>query len=270
LAGIPEGGKAAFAAEIDPVGVWRGQVFPAVADGLDSAALGGLAGAREDHLEQGRRCLETVVGIRDRRREEQARELLSQWERLCSDVVALGDVGRRWRPEGWCAIEAALAALPGAMDRGEFLPVREALAGQRQALDHLAEEAAELQRQDEQRRVVLEALRAVCGEMGWDEEGAPVLEHPDDPASAILLAVQTWSAGIMRFTLTLEGIRVESPISREGRVCHSQFGKISEKLRNFGVLAQFRTLEGGDEEPELRARGELEIPDEGENLYREA
>ena len=223
----------------------------------------------KNHLEQGQRQLEQVNEIKQHRRDERAKQLSNQLVLLQSEVAGLSELAKHWQPERFLAIEKALADLPAKIDNGEFPSVQQNLQQQTQNLNALTKDVTELQRQDEQRRFVLESLQAVCKEMGWDEEQQPILSDTVNPASPILYSVQTWSAGIMNFSLSLEGIQVESHISKEGKVCHTQFNVVSEKLKNFGVTTEFRTVVVDDEEPDLRAKGELDLPDDGEQMYRE-
>lgn len=269
LSALPQGIKSAFASEVKPINTWLQQIPAKVDNGLNSTALVQLAVERETHLQQGKQHLQTAVDIKEQRRDQQARNLLQLWEQINNDCTALAEPGQHWRLSQWQAIQNALSELPDAIDRGDFLPVQAKLDSQQKNLHQLEQTLSSLQQQDEQRRIVLDALRAVCKDMGWEEDSEPLLENPDNPESAIRLTVQTWSAGLMNFTLSLEGIQIDSPISREGRHCHTEFAKVSEKLKGFGVLTQFRSLEQADDEPELIAKGELDIPDEGESLYQE-
>ena len=70
------------------------------------------------------------------------------------------------------------------------------------------------------------------------------------------------SSGINVFSFTLDGIRVESEITNENKVCYKQFNDFSDKLKKFGIETKFEH-ETLDDDPNLRQKGELDLPDEG-------
>lgn len=239
-----EEGKGAFTSEIKAINAWLQQEFLDLDFWLKLHPL--LQSAHimflRETLHEGKDHLATAVGIKERHRTRQTREFIQRWAKICNDCTALAELGQRWRLSQWQAIKNALSESFDAIERGD-IETSMMLYNQKENLEELTQIVSSLQQQYEQRRMVLEALRSVCKDMGWDEEGKATLANPDVPASVIRLKVQTGSAGLITFVLSLEGIEIHSSISKEAQQCPTQFKEISEKLKTLGVFTQFRSLE---------------------------
>ena len=177
---------------------------------------------------------------------------------------------QRWHPGVLDEIDRDLKHLAAMIEAGDFIEARKRLTRLRSTLQERQGTAMKLEEQDQQRWYVAEALRTVCSEMGWGEEQTPRLEDDQKPGSDILYEVDTYSAGTMAFRLSLEGLTADSPLSRQDRACYKDFGTVAEKLKILGVIAKLEAGESADDLPELRQRGEMDIPDEGVSQGMEA
>jgi len=263
LAAIPQGVRDSFPQEIRRVLAWQGVAIPALSSEMNSMQLNAIADRLQQQQEEGRACLTLSVEVKEKRREAKARALAGRLEVLKGETAGMEDLLNRWRPGSFADLSQGLDALYTPIETGVFVEVEKQLGQVGDRLRQLQQEVTILQAQDEQRAKVLSALQEVCREMGWGEERAPALEDEQNPASPIRFDVDTYSAGIMTFRLTLEGIKVDSPITREGAACYAEFNNFSERLKKFGVLTKFESLETPEEPPRLMEKGELDLPDEG-------
>jgi hypothetical protein len=269
LGQIPDGVKDSFPGEIQQVRLWHAMGLPGYSEKMNSTELDESAGSYRKIDARGRDALSTLIEIKEVKREAKAKELIKSWEALHSELNAINTRLNKWRPGEHDTITKALNRLSPKIEKGDFVDVEDSLGQASRNITRFGSEVATLEAQDSERRYVLEALREVCKEMGWGEEGEPGLEDKDNPASPIFYEVETYSAGKMSFSLTLEGITADSPISSEKGLCYKEFDNLSGKLRRFGVKTKFERVGAPDEEPKLIQRGELDIPDEGIELEME-
>ena len=263
LAAIPSGVAGAFPEDISQVQSWLHQQLPTVSANMTSAALKAVVATRKNSINSGQHCLHSLIDIKEVRRGARARELLTAVEQQKVGVRASASIVDRWFPGTSESLLQQLEICQTQIENDDLVETPPRLAQLTATLQQRHSEASALQQQDDQRRYVLQALRDVCREVGWDEEQEPVLEDSAQPGSAIVYKVDTYDAGIMTFRLSLKGIDVDSPIKTEGGACYREFSSFSERLKKFGVITKFESQQPPDELPEDRARGELDLPDEG-------
>ena len=269
LAAIPQGVQDSFPQEIRRALAWQGMTIPAASSAVSNAQLNAVADRLQQQQQEGKACLALLVEVKEVRRSTKARALAGRLEVLKGEAAGMEDLLNRWRPGSFADLSQRLDALYASIETGAFVEVEKQLGQLGECLRELHQEVTTLQGQDEQRAKVLSALQEVCREMGWGEERKPALEDEQNPASPIRFDVDTYSAGIMTFRLTLEGIKVNSPITSEGAACYAEFNNFSERLKKFGVLTKFESLEAPEEPPRLMERGELDLPDEGSSQTME-
>ncbi len=119
----------------------------------------------------------------------------------------------------------------------------------------IRKQAAEIRFQDEQRRYVLEALLAVCKELGF----AGTTFEQDRPDDDLIVDVNTYSHGVIRFRLMLDGT-IRSASEMVEASCGERFTVIEDKLRNIGVVTGFRYE--GDQRPVRLERNAKSLPDD--------
>lgn len=120
---------------------------------------------------------------------------------------------------------------------------------------------AERQEDMHQKRLyLLQALRQVCADMGFEEVAAPEFEGPGDRGSRIRFVVDTIDRGQISFSLSLEGLNSFSEIADDR--CFEEFGRISQYLeKEFGIQTRFHTADG-EPLPKLIRKGEMDLPDD--------
>jgi len=267
---IPQGVKESFPEEIQRVRIWQARGIPSISEGMSSNELNRIAESLKGINDEGNEVLSLLIDVKEKRREEKARRLIAKLEGLRAEASGIKPFLNKWRPGGYENITNTLNRLPTMIENGEFVEVEGKLNQSVETLTQLKKEVTTLEEQDTTRRYVLEALRKVCKEMGWDETKEPILEEKDNPGSPLLYEVDTYYAGKVVFHLTLEGIKVDSQIPYEKGGCYKEFDNFSERLKRFGVTTKFERIEAPDEEPKLIQRGELDLPDEGIEMEMEA
>ena len=240
---------------------WKRLKLPEVDKDMNSDALRKIASQAGKCRDQAVELLRELVGIREHGRDEKARELATRVEMLRNRLEGMDGLMEKWQPGKADDFRTRLDGLLAGIHRDEFVSVAESCQKLDSLLQDIEASINHLEGQDRQRQVVLEALQEVCEEMGWDIEDPPRLEDENDPGSSYLFTVDTFSAGRMTFRLSLDGIRVDSPFSLQGKLCYSQFDAISERLKKHGVNTGFKRVEGDDDLPEDRASDALDMDD---------
>jgi len=260
---IPEGVRGSFPEEMKIVEVWLKESLPQYSEDMNSTELNSIAEKLKEIEAKGKEALKRLIEIKEVKRGEKAKALLSTIEILSGELKSLEDLMNKWKPGESEKFRQRLKPLPQMIEAGEFVEVERKLKDLETELNNLRQELTTLQAQDEQRWYVLEALRKVCkDELGWGEEREPALEDETNPASSIIYEVDTYYGGKIIFYLRLEDIKVNSEIPTEGGVCYREFDNLSEKLKKFGVITKFEP-ETISDEPELLRKGEMDLPDEG-------
>jgi len=274
---IPEGVKQSFHGGINKAKNWQTIDTPTHSTGMNSNELNIIATKLQSINDAGKEVIQQLVEIKEVRREAKAKELIGNIETVKSDLAGIETLLNKWVPGKSESISNVLNGLYSEVEKGDFPTVEKETNSTKITITKLGQEVTSLQQQDDQRSYVLESLRSVCKEMGWKEEGEPKLQERNNPASPILHEVNTYSAGKIKFQLSLEGIRLESDIpqgkdtcSREKDPCYKEFDNLSDRLKKFGVVTKFERLEAPEEEPRLIQKGELDLPDEAIEMSREA
>ncbi|MEN3039242.1 MAG: hypothetical protein ABDI07_08865 [Candidatus Kryptonium sp.] len=265
---IPDGVKDSFPEEISKINKFLTKTLPEFSKELNSAELNKIVETLLSINNEGNEAISQLVEIKEVKREKKAKELIKNLEALKSEIKAMEELFKKWKPDEFRIMSEHLNELRLLVEKGEFIKVEDEIKSFKNNISQKKEEVLNLQAQDEQRWYVVEALRKVCMEMGWGEVKEPSLEDSNNPASPIIYIVQTYYAGEMRFYLTLEGIKVNSPISTEEQACYKEFGKLSEELKNFGIITKFESIERS-EEPKLTQKSERDLPDSAEEISRE-
>ncbi len=269
LSSLPKGVKETFAGEIGTAKQWLRQLEQKVSDlkpEMGSRALRSIADTHRGLMSKGYVVLDNVVDVAENKQKTEARTLLKNNLSLSADLDGQRELLDKWCPDKYDDLKEQLDSFPAEINRGEFPAVTDGLEKTSQGLNRYGNEASDLEKQDHERRYVLNALEEVCSEMGFKSIGEAVLEDNTSPESDLLYEVNTYTAGMMEFRFSLEGISVHSPITSENDVCHSDFDRISTKLRNFGVNTRFEQVDGHGGDPHLLQRGELDLPDDGIEL----
>ncbi len=107
---------------------------------------------------------------------------------------------------------------------------------------------------------VLRGLRQVCADMGFGEVAPPQSLRDGDRSAPIILLVDTYDRGRIRFALTLDQIESDSDVSEQH--CFEEFDSLSQRLReSFGIETQFECA--GTLIPRRIRKNEKETPDGG-------
>jgi hypothetical protein len=263
LSSLPDGVKECFATETDQAGIWLRRNLQAGDSASSSSTLRAKAEECRQMADEGARIFEDLVAIVEHRRDERAREILGQGTALHIHLDGEKELIDKWRPGYHSSLSEKINALFSEIDKGNFKSTEQQLPSLQQEIDRVAAKATTLEHQDQERRYVLGALQEVCAEMGWKVVHVPTLEEPEKPGSDLIFKVNTYTSGKMEFRLSLEGITVDSPVTHVGRVCHHDFGNVSDKLRNLGVKTAFEQVDPPADEPKLVAKGALPQPVSG-------
>lgn len=258
---IPDGVKECFSGEIKKVTDWQSKHIPSPSERMNSAELNRIVDQLQGIYTGGKEAIQKAIEVKDNKREEKERELTGKVEISKSDLAGMQTLLDKWKTGESSAIMTKLNGMHSKIDKGIFPEVQREINGWNDTLSQLRQEVTSLEELDEQRRHVLESMRKVCQEIGWDEMKQPELEDKNNPRSSIRYEVNTYSAGTMVFRLTLEGIDVNSPISKEKGACYKDFHNLSEKLKKFGVITKFTQPEAPKEEPILIEDYTLDLPD---------
>jgi len=248
---------------------WQEGELPVATEEMNSSELQEVAARMAERCGVADDVQQGLARIREHGRDEKAGELAAQVEMLRNRVHAMRELMDKWEPGRAIGLEQELEGLEAGIRADRFITVAEGCGTLDESLSGLEERFSGLEARDRQRRVVLDAVQEVCREMGWDEFRAPRLEEPEDPASALLFTVETWSDGRMEFRLSLEGIRVDAPFTTGGRLCYSQFDLFSDRLKRFGVKTKFKRLGGPDDLPEDRTSDAIDMDQADEQQYME-
>lgn len=124
-----------------------------------------------------------------------------------------------------------------------------------------ADQAVDREAQHQRRLYLLKALRQVAADLNFTEIAPPRFEKPGERGSRIIFSVDTHDRGRIDFHLMLNGLGSFSEMG--DKQCPVEFGTLSEQLQEqFGIQTQFRPV-GAESTPELRRKGEKELPDDG-------
>ena len=233
-----------------------------VGPGADIQKLQGTVRELEQTAEEGRRAQEVLVVAGSPEQSETAQRLARRLAEVRALCASAEDVVRQWHGEQvvlqW---HEALQSADRMLMREEYGKLESSLAALEHDLTAKRGTGEEQEGKHQKRLYVLKALRQVCAEMGFEELADPRFEQAGNRGSRILLTVDTLGRGKIAFSLSLDGISTRSEIADDR--CFEDFGRLSEYLgEQFGVETHFRT-DDGTEIPKLRAKGEMEEPQDG-------
>lgn len=269
LSELPNGVKQSFANDLVGVNQWLSLTVPKPSQDMNSLELNKIVKELEKINSEGQNVIATLIEIKEVKRDAKAKELLKEQERLHSEYMAIKELIIKWFPNEYESLEKKLNTNLYFIESGNFPKVVDNLKDINLIIDILHQKCNSLEAKNNQRYYVLDALRSACNKMGWDEVKEPVFEEKDNPKSALIYEVQTYYAGKMKFRLSLENINVDSPISKAGDHCYKDFDKLSESLKEFGVITKFTSIQPLEEDPKLIRKGELDLPDDYEELEKQ-
>jgi hypothetical protein len=136
---------------------------------------------------------------------------------------------------------------------GTINPLKEDIDQQIRKLDEHMQKVSERRTQDAERHYVAIALEKVCIDMAFGPKYLP----QDGPLDDLVLEVNTFAYGLIHFKLQLDGtIHSESKLVESS--CFANYTTIEEKLRDLGVLTEFRYEDDG--KPIRLRRGAKGLP----------
>lgn len=263
---LPAGVKQSFENDLAGVKNWLNLIIPKPSQKMTINELNKIIEELEKISLEGENALSTIIEIKEIKRDAKAKELLKEQERLQSEFISIKELIINWFPNEYESLERKFNTNISLIEAGNFIKVNDMLNDIKLNINRLHHQCNSLEAKNNQRYFVLEALKRACSRMGWDEVKEPVLEEKDNPQSALIYEVQTYYAGKMKFRLTLDNINVDSPISKVEDHCYKDFDKLSETLKEFGVMTKFTSLQPLEEDPKLIRKGELDLPDDYEEL----
>ena len=207
-----------------------------------------------------REMLGTVVDIKVKARRE--RRVMLKLESINAGFNWKKDLLEKWKSSDSERFREKIERAMEAVKRGDFSGAETRIPGLEDELRDLIEEAEKLESNDRMRRHVLSSVKEVAERMGWKEVSEPYLEDDKDPSSPLIYELKSYSAGKMRFSLTMDRIEVESPFSAEDGACYEQFDKFSEKLQEYGIRTKFEGNQGGPRnKPALKEKKAKRLPE---------
>jgi len=256
---MPEGVKDSFSSDIKSVQNWMKEKLADFYGEMGSSKLKNIIDEYEKIKEKGENALSTLVEVLEVKREEKAKELMKNYERLKAEISGYIPLFKKWKSEEYEKIKEKENAIISLINKENFRESEGKIDDLKEEINRMKMETSELEEKDNQRRYVLEALRKVCKDMGWEEKE---IENLENPKEAIIFKVDTYSSGTMTFYISLEKIKVYSPLVKDDGTCIKEFNKVSEKLKGLGVETKFK-MEGDGEEPKLIQKSVIDIPDSG-------
>lgn len=207
-------------------------------DSMDSFELQRIADSLKAAEDAGENNLKTVIEIKSKVLKE--KRLISQFEKLEAEFKGTEKLIFKWKPSDSQKLASAINMVLDEIKKGNLEEAKYRIKILRERLKDLSEEARKLESQDLMRKKVLSSIKRVADKMGWKEVAEPHLQDENDPSSPIIYELKSYSAGKMRFSLTLERIEVKSPFSSEDGACYEQFDRFSEKLNEYGIMTKFK------------------------------
>lgn len=261
LQSTPVALKEAFAEEVRAAEAWLHATENLKEAGAVSQELTALTQLRQQantRASGGQHCLTTVRKAFTRGASEKDRQLGQAISDMQTRFLTARELLRTWNgPANADGYHEHITALVAGIQAHRYLQVEETLATLNADLTTDIARAEERERQDQQRRYVLDSLRQVCANLGFIEIAGPRYEDPHDRTSAILLSVDTMNRGPIDFTLSLTKLTTLSDMHTTH--CIHEFDQLSAELEEFyGVHTAFTI----DDEPlrVLKEAGSLDEP----------
>ena len=189
-------------------------------------------------------------------------KLMSELESIDAEFKGAGELLEKWKSSDSERFREKIERAMEAVKGGDLSGAKARIPGLEDELRDLIEEAEKLESKDRMRRHVLSSVKEVAERMGWKEVSEPYLEDDKDPSSPLIYELKSYSAGKMRFSLTMDRIEVESPFSGEDGACYEQFDRFSEKLQEYGIRTKFEGNQGGPRnKPALKEKKAKRLPE---------
>lgn len=260
LAGLSPGFKSSFAAEVARAEAWKNRHFPLPEVTLESdlKEIEAHLEVSRQNLQHGKNLMERLVQVIHQEAPAREQSLRQQAAELGARLRGAHDLLSRWFPEFAREAQGQHLEAVEALSRQDYEQAGRHLQQLAAALETKLRESQELQAQHERRLYVLAGLRQICRDLGMAEVAPPEHERPGDLRSDIVLIIDTYDEGEIKFFLGLEGIKSHSQIRED--FCLEEFDKLSEALLNeYGIQTRFEVV--GDRGPErLRRKGEQDLP----------
>jgi hypothetical protein len=193
---------------------------------------------------------------------QEAANVRAELLRIIGELESRRDILEPWLRDVWSDYESRARQTAVELDRriasdGTAGPVTTSVAGLDAEFDRMLNDVRDRRALDGERRYVAEALRKVCvDELGFTSRQLVQRGPLDD----LVIEIDTIAYGIIHFRLQLDGtIRSESNLIEAS--CPSNFAKIEEGLRSFGVISSFRYE--ADQRPVRIERGAQDLPESG-------
>ncbi len=260
LTGMPDGVKKSFSAQTDAAVAWLRQPRQTVSPNQGRGTLESHKKTLSDTAMSGELIRADLVSIIEHKRDARARELSGQCASALSRIAGEKELFDKWMPGSHERFRAFVNALDPEIDKGEFPRVEAAISRLNRQLDEEICRVSSFEEKDMARRHVYTALQDVCRQMGWKPMEEARLEDSADPGSDLLFEVNTYSAGIMDFRLSLDSIEVHSPITSMDKTCHHDFDMVSDKLKKFGIRTAFKQSKHREDKPKLFEDDALACP----------
>jgi len=202
--------------------------------------------------------LKTVVDLKFKVINEN--RLMARLKSIDAEFKGAGDLLGKWKSSDSDKFMEKTGDVLDAVKRGDLGVAENRVAGLEDELKGLIEEAEKLESSDRMRRHVLSSVKEVAKRMGWKEVSEAYLEDDKDPASPLIYELKSYSAGKMRFSLTMDKIEVDSPFSGEDGACYEQFDSFSEKLAEYGIKTKFEGEGRVHRKPILKEKKARNLP----------
>ena len=270
LASIPRGVQDSFPGEMEKVKNWQREVekAPRPEDGMTSQELNEVLKELNSISSRGTRALRILTDVQETKRDAKAREIIGEIELLKGSISGAKEKMDLWKPDLVRQYLSEAVAIVPLVEEGEFVRAQAALRQLKDRFERSKRDIFDREARHQERLYVMNALKDVCRTLGFGEEEDAHLENDSDRGSPLIYKVDTYDEGLITFKLTLDGIEAQSAIST--RLCMKEFNNLSEQLsEKFGVKTRFKVVTPLDDGPELLQKGELDLPDGGEEVEME-
>lgn len=262
--GLSEGLRSTFNAEVAASQQWLQGLTPVDAYSMDHR-LDELRQARcrrEQITTAGRGCLKNLQLALTQTADALGRSVVEQGVAVTQLLLQHREVLGLWYgAEAVAAWESRLEQAVRWLEAEHYHDAESQLTALHGELQAKANQATDWETQHQRRLYLLKALRQVAADLHFDEIAPPRFEKPGERGSRIVFSVDTHDRGRIDFHLMLNGLGSFSEMA--DTQCPVEFGALSEQLQEqFGIQTQFRPV-GAASTPELRRKGEKELPDDG-------
>lgn len=261
---MSEGLRATFNAEVTASRQWLQGPTPVDAYSMDHP-LDELRQAQrwqEQVANAGRTCLKNLQLALTQKADALGRAVAEQRVAVTQLLLQHREVLSLWHgAEAVAAWDSRLEQAAQRLEADHYHEAQGQLAALQSEVQAKAEQATKWETQHQRRLYLLKALRQVAADLHFTEIAPPRFEKPGERGSRIVFSVDTHDRGRIDFHLKLEGLGSFSEMG--DTQCPVEFGELSKQLdEQFGIQTRFRPV-GAESTPELRRKGEKELPDDG-------